>query len=93
MDALRLDIGYDWLEEMMGADAAANLKERQDITEAFADDIARPLKAIVIVVSGPGGGNPFVELTFQDGDHAWEWASSNMDMTPEDFEFASCPAA
>ena len=58
----------------------------QDVTAVFAEDIARPVKAVIIEAEGPGGGNPYVEFTFQDEDHSWEWASSNMDMEPDDYE-------
>lgn len=48
----------------------------QDVTLAFKDDIPPPVKAEVLVVEGPGGGNPCIELTFIDEDHAWEWFSN-----------------
>jgi len=85
MDIRRFDIAYDFFADMMGLEAQ-NLVDGQDVTAAFAEDIARPVKAVIIEAEGPGGGNPYVEFTFQDADHAWEWASSNMDMEPDDFE-------
>ena len=86
MDIRRFDIAFDYFLDMMGYVAAHALTVGQDVTEAFAEDIARPVKAVIIEVEGPGGGNPYVEFTFQDEDHSWEWASSNMDMEPDDYE-------
>ena len=86
MDIRRFDIAFDFFIEKMGEDVARELQDGQDVTDVFADDIARPMKAVIIQAEGPGGGNPYVEFTFQDGDHSWEWASSNMDMEPDDYE-------
>ena len=86
MDIRRFDIAFDFFIEMMGEEAAQELKDGQDVTEVFAEDIARPVKAVIIEAEGPGGGNPYVEFTFLDEDHSWEWASSNMDMEPDDYE-------
>jgi hypothetical protein len=86
MDIRRFDIAFDFFIDMMGEDAARKLTDGQDVTEVFADDIARPVKAVIIETEGPGGGNPYVEFTFTDEDHSWEWASSNMDMEPDDYE-------
>ena len=98
MDILRMDIGWDWLEEKMGKAAFEALTDGADITAAFADDIARPVKVVVLEVEGPGGGNPFVELTFQDEDHSWEWYSENMsqgdaEIDAEEYELARDIAA
>jgi len=79
MDIRRFDIAFDFFIDMMGEDAARELTDGQDVT-------ARPVKAVIIKAEGPGGGNPYVEFTFQDEDHSWEWASSNMDMEPDDYE-------
>jgi hypothetical protein len=89
MDIRRFDIAFDFFIEMMGEEAAQELKDGQDVTEAFADDIARPVKAVIIEAEGPGGGNPYVEFTFTDEDHSWEWASSNMYMEPEDYDLCA----
>lgn len=78
MDILRMDIAYDWLEEKMGKGVLETIQDGADITVAFEDDIARPVKVIVLEVEGPGGGNPFVELHFMDEDHSWEWYKENM---------------
>ena len=93
MDTRRFDIAFDFFIEMMGEDAAREIKDGQDVTAVFADDIARPVKAVIIEAEGPAGGNPYVEFTFQDEDHAWEWASSNMDMEPDDYEEGAVDAA
>lgn len=80
MDFIRTDISHDWIEEkaaVYGLDIK-RIRSGSDITALFADDIARPMKAIVVEFKGPGGGNPFVELTFMDGDHSWEWFMGNM---------------
>ena len=86
MDIRRFDIAFDFFAEMMGLEAAQALQDRQDVTDVFKDDIARPVKAVIIEAEGPGGGNPYVEFTFLDEDHSWGWASSNMDMEPDDYE-------
>lgn len=86
MDIRRFDIAFDFFIEMMGEDAARDLQDGQDVTAVFKDDVAHPVKAVIIQVEGPGGGNPYVKFTFQDEDHSWEWASSNMDMEPDDYE-------
>ena len=98
MDILRMDIGWDWLEEKMGKAAFEALTDGADITAAFEDDIARPVKVVVLEVEGPGGGNPFVELTFLDYDHSWEWYSENMsqgdaEIDVEEYELARDIAA
>jgi len=98
MDILRMDIGYDWLEEKIGKSVFETLTDGADITSAFADDIARPVKVIVLEVEGPGGGNPFVELHFMDEDHSWEWYSENMsqgdaEIDAEEYELARDDAA
>lgn len=77
---LTSDIDYNFLE------AAEPLQVGQDVTSYFENDIPRPVKAVVVNPHGPGGGNPEVKFTFFDEDHAWEWASNNMDMEYEDFE-------
>ena len=41
MDILRMDIGWNWLEEKMGWNAFEALTDGADITAAFEDDIAR----------------------------------------------------
>ena len=89
MDIRRFDIAFDFFIEKMGEDVARELQDGQDVTDVFADDIARPVKAVIIQAEGPGGGNPYVEFTFLDEDHSWEWASSNMDMEPDDYEEAA----
>ena len=86
MDIRRFDIAFDFFIEKMGEDDARKIQDGQDVTEIFADDIARPVKAVIIEAEGPGGGNPYVEFNFIDEDHSWEWASSNMDMEPDDYE-------
>jgi len=86
MDIRRFDIAFDFFIDMMGEDAACELTDGQDVTAVFANDIAHPVKAVIIKAKGRGGGNPYVEFTFQDEDHSWEWASSNMDMEPDDYE-------
>jgi hypothetical protein len=93
MDIRRFDIAFDFFIEMMGEDAARDLQDGQDVTAVFAGDIARPVKATIIEAEGPGGGNPYVEFTFMDEDHSWEWASSNMDMEPDDYEEGAVDAA
>lgn len=85
MATYRYDIAFDFFSEKIH-EAADDLRAGQDVTEVFADDVARPVKAKILDPQGPGGGNPYVEFEFQDADHAWEWASENMDMCPEDFE-------
>ena len=85
MDIRRFDISFDYFMDTMGP-ASRRLTDGQDVTAVFAGDIARPVKAVIIEAEGPGGGNPYVEFTFQDEDHSWEWASSNMDMEPDDYE-------
>lgn len=95
MDTLRLDIAFDWLAEKMdnfGMDIKRG-RDGAEITAAFSDDIARPVKVIVLEFEGPGGGNPYVELTFQDEDHSWEWYSENMsqgdaEIDVEEYELA-----
>ena len=64
----------------------------------FEDDIARPMKVVVLDVEGPGGGNPFVEFTFMDEDHSWEWYKENMsqgdaEIDAEEYELARDIAA
>ena len=98
MDILRMDIGWNWLEEKMGWNAFEALTDGADITAAFEDDIARPMKVVVLDVEGPGGGNPFVEFTFMDEDHSWEWYSENMsqgdaEIDAEEYELARDIAA
>lgn len=93
MDILRMDIGWDWLEEKVGKSVFEALKDGDDITSAFEGDIARPVKVIVLEVEGPGGGNPFVELHFMDEDHSWEWYKENMsqgdaEIDVEEYELA-----
>ena len=56
------------------------------------------MRVVVLEVEGPGGGNPFVELTFQDEDHSWEWYSENMsqgdaEIDVEEYELARDIAA
>lgn len=100
MDILRMDIGYDWLAEKMGVygmDLNA-LKDGTEITAAFSDDIARPVKVTILEVEGPGGGNPFVELVFLDEDHSWDWFNANMsqgdgEIDIEEYEHAQVGAA
>lgn len=86
MDIRRFDIAFDFFVDMMGEEAARNIQDGQDVTEVFKEDIARPVKAVIIEAEGPGGGNPYVEFTFIDEDHSWEWASHVMDMEPDDYE-------
>ena len=98
MDILRMDIGWNWLEEKMGWNAFEALTDGADITAAFEDDIARPMKVVVLDVEGPGGGNPFVEFTFMDEDHSWEWYKENMsqgdaEIDAEEYELARDIAA
>ena len=93
MDIRRFDIAFDAFIELIGEAAANALKDGQDVTEVFSDHIARPVKAVIIEAEGPGGGNPYVEFTFMDEDHSWEWASSNMDMEPDDYEMGAPDAA
>ena len=98
MDIRRFDIAFDFFVDMMGEDAARELKDGQDVTAVFADDIARPVKAVVIDAEGPGGGNPYVELTFMDEDHSWEWFKENMgtgdiDTDIDEYEIAQAYAA
>ena len=98
MDILRMDIGWNWLEEKMGWNAFEALTDGADITAAFEDDSARPLKVVVLDVEGPGGGNPFVEFTFMDEDHSWEWYKENMsqgdaEIDAEEYELARDIAA
>ena len=100
MDILRMDIAYDWLAEKMGVYGMDlnSLKDGAEITAAFSDDIARPVKVVVLEVEGPGGGNPFVELTFMDEDHSWEWYKENMsqgdvEIDLEEYELARDIAA
>lgn len=98
MDILRMDINWDWLEEKVGKDVFETLTDGSDITAAFSDDVARPVKVTVIEIEGPGGGNPFVELTFLDADHSWEWYKENMgqgdsEIDVEEYELARDIAA
>ena len=100
MDIRRFDINFDFFIEMMGKEAAQELKDGQDVTAVFAEDIARPVKAVIIEAEGPGGGNPYVELTFMDEDHSWEWFKENMgtgtgngDTDIEEYEIAQVYAA
>jgi len=86
MDIRRFDIAFDFFVEMMGEDDARKIQDGQDVTEVFSEDIARPVKAVIIEAEGLEDGNPYVEFTFMDEDHSWEWASSNMDMEPDDYE-------
>lgn len=76
-----MTIEFDIAWDMFASDLVAG----EDVTPTFAEDVARPISAKVVNPCGPGGGNPIVRFTFQDADHAWEWASSNLDMCPEDF--------
>lgn len=89
MDIRRFDIAFDFFVDMMGEEAARAIVDGQDVTEAFKDDISHPVKAVIIQAEGPGGGNPYVEFTFQDEDHSWEWASANMGMEPDDYELGA----
>jgi hypothetical protein len=98
MDILRMDIAFDLFVDKMGEEAARELTDGQDVTKVFADDIARPVKAVVIDAEGPGGGNPYVELTFMDEDHSWEWFKENMstgdgDADIDEYEIAQVFAA
>jgi len=70
MDFLTLDINYDMFNE-------ADLVLGHDVTDCFAEDLARPIKAVIVNPEGPGGGNPIVRFSFQDCDHSWEWFSQN----------------
>jgi hypothetical protein len=76
-----MTIEFDIAWDVFGRELVAG----EDVTSAFGRDIAHPIIAKVVNPCGPGGGNPIVRFTFQDEDHAWEWASTNMDMCPEDF--------
>lgn len=81
---LRSDIDSEFL-------GGGPFKKGQDVTSFFADDIAQPVKAIILNPFGPGGGNPEVLLTFMDEDHAWEWWNTNLfdgDGDPQEFEMA-----
>ena len=40
---------------------------------------------IILEKAGPGGGNPYVEMTFGDEDHAWEWFSESYGGEPDEF--------
>jgi hypothetical protein len=86
MDIRRFDIAFDFFIDMMGEDAARELTDGQDVTKVFADDIAHPMKAVIIKAEGPGGGNPYVKFIFLNSDHAWEWAYSNMSKDPDGYE-------
>ena len=48
MDIRRFDIAFDFFVDIMGEEAARALEDGQDVTEVFADDIARPVKAVII---------------------------------------------
>ena len=76
---LTADIDYGFLED------AEPLHVGQDVTSYFEDDAPRPVKAVVMNPHGPGGGNPEITFTFLDEDHAWEWASNNLDVEYDDF--------
>lgn len=90
MDFIRTDISYDWIEEkaaVYGMDIG-RIRSGSDITSLFQDDIAHPVKAAVVEFKGPGGGDPFVELTFMDEDHSWEWFIGNMSQGDADIDVA-----
>lgn len=75
---LTLDISHDDMFD------GHELKIGQDVTQNFAHDIARPTKATITNPTGPGGGNPIVELEFIDEDQAWEWWINNYDEEGDD---------
>jgi hypothetical protein len=83
MDIRRIDIGDDYFFEKMGSEEASALRDGQDVTAVFADDISAPVKAVIIEVKGPGG-IPCVEFSFDDTAHYHEWVSSNLGFNPED---------
>jgi hypothetical protein len=56
-----------------------------DVTSHLENDV-RPVKAVVVDPCGPAGGMSVVEVTFVDGEHAWEWMSSE-DMDVDDMDW------
>ena len=85
MTNLSVDIAYDTFIDLIGEDAFNGLKNGDDVTHVFKDDFARPMKAIVIQKVGPGGGNPYIEMTFGDDDHAWDWYFKCYGGEPDEF--------
>ena len=85
MTKLKLDVAYDTFVDLIGEDAFEALKNGDDVTYVFIDDFARPMKAVILEKVGPGGGNPYVEMTFGDEDHAWEWFSESYGGEPDEF--------
>lgn len=88
MTTLQVDISQDSIIDRLGEAAFLLLKDGDDITAVFKDDLARPVKAKVIEKFGPGGGNPFVELKFLDEDHAWGWFGEDYGGEYEEFTLA-----
>ena len=88
MTKIQVDIAQDTFVEIMGETAFNVLKDGDDVTSVFADDLTRPVGAVILEKVGPGGGNPFVELTFLNEDHAWDWFSQDYGGEVEEFELA-----
>ena len=82
---LYVDVAYDTFIDIIGEDSFNLLKDGDDVTNVFEDDIAHPVNAKLIQVQGPGGGNPYVEMSFLDEDHAWEWFSESYGGEPDEF--------
>ena len=73
MANIQADIAWDFFNDK----GMPNLHAGQDVTAAFEGEIGNPVKAVVLVPVGPGGGNPVIGFTFMDEDHAWEWFSNS----------------
>jgi hypothetical protein len=88
MIKINVDIAWDTFVEIIGEDAFNLLKDGDDVTQVFKDDLTRPLRAVILEKEGPGGGNPHVQFTFMNEDHAWEWYSEDYGGDVEEFELS-----
>ncbi len=51
-----------------------DIKDGDDVTHHFKDDIFPPAAARVLAASGPAGGNPFIEFSWENDSEALAWA-------------------
>lgn len=76
---IRFDISIKFFE--------GGISMGQDVTKKFwCRGVTRPVQAVIVDPLGSSDGNPIVEFTFRDEDHAWEWASNELEVEPEEFE-------
>lgn len=78
MTKLKISSDYDYFVNpaLGGSEYYESLKNGDDVTFVFADDVACPVK-VVILEKGGYADNLILEVTFHDEEHAWDWFSSN----------------